>query len=350
MYTTALDIANRACQHVGAPRIASLSENSKAATEINFCYDKLRQAELQAHLWRFSIRKAPLRALTSTTKFITFPTYAAGTTYQQGDIVNDTSLNAGISGQSLYISLKASNTGNQPSAAKQQDMTWTPYYGPDVAESYSTTHTYSIGELVWVTTSTYLSLQNANINQAVGSSPWTATLTGASNATLFVPYPYSQFYTSDTRSAYRLPYGHLRMAPQDPKIAGGANQTASGGMQFADYQLEGNLLLSNVTPATATLGPLILRFGADIADPTLMQPLFCEVLAARIGMEICETVTGNKNLKQLITARYNQLIQTAYRDDMLEQGSTDPAEMGYDTNRSLTNLSEAPAERQQPQG
>ena len=59
-FSAAVDIANRACQHLGIRRIATLGDNSPGATEINACFDKLRQAELNAHVWRFACRRAAI--------------------------------------------------------------------------------------------------------------------------------------------------------------------------------------------------------------------------------------------------------------------------------------------------
>src|SRR6266478_3280399 len=105
-FTTPKDICNRACQMLGVTRLGSMSENTKQGNEFNEAYDKLRMDELRAHTWRFAIRKAPLRAIVATTKQILFPAYVATTTYQQGDVVSDTTANAGNSGTTLYLSLK----------------------------------------------------------------------------------------------------------------------------------------------------------------------------------------------------------------------------------------------------
>ena len=54
-----LDIMNRACQHLGVPRITSLNpiDDTKEAAELNFVYDKVRQAELESNLWRFATKR-----------------------------------------------------------------------------------------------------------------------------------------------------------------------------------------------------------------------------------------------------------------------------------------------------
>lgn len=56
------DIANRALQKLGAKRITSLSQDSVNARSANACYENLRDAELQAHEWSFSIERVQLAA------------------------------------------------------------------------------------------------------------------------------------------------------------------------------------------------------------------------------------------------------------------------------------------------
>ena len=53
-FLTPVDIANRALQHLGAKRINTtygFTEDSRNASEIASCYDKLRRAELQRNVW-----------------------------------------------------------------------------------------------------------------------------------------------------------------------------------------------------------------------------------------------------------------------------------------------------------
>src|SRR6185437_8862206 len=113
-FTSPVDIANRALQHVGASRITAFSDDSKQASETFFCYDKLRRAELRRNIWRFATRRAPLRPINlpaasvsavwlsgSTTSpvpnatsplptlFVDAPLYSGSTTYYPGNIVVD---------------------------------------------------------------------------------------------------------------------------------------------------------------------------------------------------------------------------------------------------------------------
>ena len=56
-----LDIANRACQHMGVTRIGALTDDSVQAGELNFSYDKIRRAELRRNCWAFATKKACIR-------------------------------------------------------------------------------------------------------------------------------------------------------------------------------------------------------------------------------------------------------------------------------------------------
>jgi hypothetical protein len=51
-------------------RITAFTDDSKAASAVSFCYDKLREAELRRNVWVFSIRKAALRPVDTTTKLL----------------------------------------------------------------------------------------------------------------------------------------------------------------------------------------------------------------------------------------------------------------------------------------
>jgi hypothetical protein len=352
MFSSPTDIGKRVCQHLGNPLISTLGDNSVIAVNLSSIYDKSRQAELNAHIWRFATRVTALRPITSTSQILAFGNYASGTTYQQGDIVNDNTANAGNSGTALYISLVGSNLANTPSSSPTK---WTPYFGPDYLDTYSASNNYYTGEIVYYAsgsgTKFYLSLGNANINHTPsGGSPWTAAalVSGTTGTTVFIPYPIGFNNSNVSRSVYRLPVGYMRVAPQDPKISGGSNQTASAGMQYSDFQFEGNYLITATSPLpSVSNGPLIFRFCADISDVTQMNPQFCEALACRIAYDLCETVTQNSQLKKEIAERYDAILQSAWQDNLIELGSTDPKEMAYLTARNTAEVVGGPRLPQQ---
>lgn len=57
---TAVDIANRALSMLGEARITALTDNTKNARAMNARYALLRDAELVAYPWRFSIKRVKL--------------------------------------------------------------------------------------------------------------------------------------------------------------------------------------------------------------------------------------------------------------------------------------------------
>src|SRR5438132_499877 len=100
-FQTPVDIGNRALQHCGAARMdATLGFNdtsSRGASEIAFCYDKLRRAELRRNLWVCSIHHATLRAIDANTMLLSPALWVSTTTYFDNSIVTDQSGNLWIS-------------------------------------------------------------------------------------------------------------------------------------------------------------------------------------------------------------------------------------------------------------
>lgn len=57
-----VEICNRALQKLGASRITSITEDSSNARACNVAYEPVRDAELRAHSWSFSIKRVQLAA------------------------------------------------------------------------------------------------------------------------------------------------------------------------------------------------------------------------------------------------------------------------------------------------
>lgn len=66
---SAVDIANRALQKMGAKSIVSLTEDSKSARETNRAFDPIRDALLQEYPWAFAKKLKVLPELTTTPAF-----------------------------------------------------------------------------------------------------------------------------------------------------------------------------------------------------------------------------------------------------------------------------------------
>ena len=423
-FLDSLDIANRACQHLGATRITSPTEDSVNNAEISFAYDKLRRAELRRNTWRFATKHAVLRPIDTTTFLLAPALWNAGVQYLPGSVVAD------ANGQ-LYISNQANNIGNDPALTD----VWDSYFGSMTVDAYDSTGgtAYFAGDLVYILNTDssytiYLSLQNANTeapnvadvwnatttyqqdetvsfngqqwrslialnlnNSPVAGPPnWVATQTYIQNAivtgtdgfiyrsvgngnlannpvtdggtnwintdvpnawtvtpaipvssSLWVPlyaslvsfnfvYPigFGPLSQALTRNVFRLPAGYLRKAPQDPKAGINSFLGAPSGNAQNDWLIESNYLLSQCST------PIIFRFIADVTRVIDMDDLFCEVLAARIGMETCETITNSNSKQQTCNNAYIKFRGEAIIVDGIETGPDEPPEDDYITCRA----------------
>ncbi len=333
-FTAPIDIVNRALQHLGASRTTTLADTNKNADEAEFLYDKCRRAELERNIWSFSTRRVALRFVTATTKMLAFGAYAAGTTYGVGDIV----MSNDITGNSVaWVSIQATNLAKTP-ATVTNNVWWQQYFGPITADTYSAAATYATGELIFNTVY-YKSIANNNIAGGT-SSPNVALGTQPTAWTLYTPYPAALTQNGTSRNLFVLPYGFLRVAPQDPKGAGAPYNGTTAGLQFSDFQIDDIYLLTSQTEAGLTTAagdaartPLIFRFAADITDVTRMSTMFCEGLAARIAMELCETMTQKPDLYKQITGKYDRFMSEARRVNEIEVGSTEPDETAFRVSR-----------------
>lgn len=378
-FETDVDIANRALQHLGARRIASLTETSKNASEILACYSKLRQAELRRRVWRFAIRRAALRPVDGDTMLVEPPAWANDVLYAPGSIVTS-------DGRWYQAAGWIAAGGAAPDDTTTSR--WVRYVGPDVAVPYDSSETYFAGELVYTPKSNayrvYLSLANDNDtdptdpedwsattnysrgqsvkvssteywseqdinygNDPTGGTPWTTTSPATSDAQWGVhsgqkwldlgdvtdgatglylkallintPIGVGPAVDNTSRSVYRLPYGFLRHAPQNPRAGSFSPLGAPGNEPVSDWELQGNYFTSFDT------GTIVLRFVADVAAVPDMDAMFCEGLAARIAVEICEVITQSDSKLQNIASAYSKFMGEAGIVNAIEVGSTEPA-------------------------
>jgi hypothetical protein len=64
-----VSIANSALSKIGAGSIIALTDDTPAGYAVNARYAAIRDAELTRHVWRFSVKRAALSALSSTPSF-----------------------------------------------------------------------------------------------------------------------------------------------------------------------------------------------------------------------------------------------------------------------------------------
>lgn len=184
-FLDSLDIGNRAAQHCGVERIASVDEDSKTNTEIAFAYDTLREPELRRNTWRFAIKKAVLRPIDTDTLLLDPREWDATVLYLFGALVKDAN-------GTIWQSTVTSNRANDPATT----TAWEQYFGPLAINAYDSTLAYHAGEVVYKAESAgsfviFLSLQNSNEDEPSTATAYDATVTYGKDAT--VSYAGSQW-------------------------------------------------------------------------------------------------------------------------------------------------------------
>ena len=74
---------------------------------------------------------------------------------------------------------------------------------------------------------------------------------------------------------------------------------------------------------------IIHRFVADVHDVRRMDAMFCEGLACRIAMGVCETLTQSVSKLGAISTLYKQFMTEARIVNGIETGSEEPPEDDY---------------------
>ena len=200
----------------------------------------------------------------------------------------------------------------------------------------ATTTTYHIGDtVVDALNAVWQSLTDLNLNNApVAGTNWQSV--PAAQAAQQVGQDWLQIDASvryerllypigagprqqtTTRNLFRLPSGFLREAPQDPKQGNVSYLGAPSGLPQDDWEFEGDYI------TTMDSQVIILRFAADVQDVSLMDPMFCEGLAARIGLEIVEPLTQSDTKLGVISQVYKTMMGDARAVNGIETGSVEP--------------------------
>ncbi len=434
-FKTPVDIANRALQHIGQPRIVAFTDDSKAASECGFAYDKVRKAELRRNVWRFATRRTVLRPITATTMLLVPPLWGAGSYYQPGQIVSNGTDATGADG-TYWVNNTAFNA-----AEPGTDGTWDLYFGPMTVSLYDSTVSYFPGELVytidinqasadiyaalaqgstktpntapaydatvtyrrgqtvtysgtkyvsmipvnfnntpasphalWAAATTYASgavvvdavrgniftsAQNANTgnppsvdngtwwtlaSSGVYSQPWLSvtsiimtddwvimtatnaeTRMGAYLQDLNLNYPIGVGSSGAAPAAnvYRLPHGFLREATQNPKQTGAGFLGGPTHLAATDWAYESDFFVSQ------EVDPISLRFCADMTDVRHFDPMFCEGLAARLAMEVCEPITQSDAKLAACSQAYGRTMGEARLVNSIETSAVEPPEDEY---------------------
>lgn len=236
-YLDSLDLAKRACQHLGQPQILTVDDDTRENTEITFAYDKLREAELRRNVWRFAIKTAVLRAISATTMQIVPALWNAKTLYLPGAIVIDKN-------GDFWTSNQPENLNNVPG----QSAAWDQYFGPLTAEVWAA-GSYYAGDLVYRALSNsayvvFLSLTNNNTATPETAVAYDATVTYGLEAV--VSYAGAQWRSLLPINLANTPV--TAPAAWDAALNYGTGFTATGSDGYVYTSLgEGNLGFDPVT-------------------------------------------------------------------------------------------------------
>lgn len=421
-FLDSLDVANAALFHVGAGKILSIDEDSERNEACSFWYDKMRRAELRRNVWRFSTRRAVLRPIDTTTRFLVPNEYSDEITYAIGAVVRDDN---GV----LWQSVVPDNLDNEPHTT----TAWEQYFGPLTISLYDEDAEYSSGELVykagdkdgsyvifmslqdqndddpstgtaWSATETYhadevvthggfvwRSLIEFNINNTPAVAPndwdedasysigntvtasdgyiytavtgsnqgndpveddgtnwsggtvpraWSKTPENPEAARTWLPiygagtsihirYPIGTGPVSQAgnRNVYRLPSGFLRVAPQNAKAGINPALGAPAGVAHSDWEYEDQYLITHGT------GPILFRFVADMTDVAKFDDMFCNGLACRIGLAVCERLTQSTAKHGKIASEYKYFMDEARKVNAVEMGPEEPPDDEFITCR-----------------
>lgn len=363
-FQTPLDIANRTCTLLGVRQIGAqgFAEDSVPAFELGVLYDKCRQIELRRNLWKYSIRNTVLYPCSDMTRLLQPAMWSSGTTYMYGSIVSDAT-------NLLWISKIDTNLGQGPG---YNVSAWELYTGPLAIGPIDTTRTYWAGEVVYIapgdgTYTVYQSLTNNNsdvpgtvnaydpavmyhmndvvsfnsvnyqslVDLNMGNEPdthgtqWTSVITAgagsynwrpvlAALARMNIIYPIGTGPLNDTftRNYFHQPANYLRKAPQLPKAGSFSYLGSPSNLSYDDFEYDGLYIIS-------TQPSIILRFGADNADVTQMDPEFCEGVALRMAVGSGRRITQEESVLNDVKQQFGKFMSEARLTNAIEQGAVE---------------------------
>jgi hypothetical protein len=245
----------------------------------------------------------------------------------------------------FYMSLTDLNLGNNPTTTFVAEWSSGTTYGAAATATgsdgviYSSiaggnlNHDPTFSPAFWTNTGT-LSPWDTVFVQGGGNDEWTqiggsSFPSGVGLTAFSTTYPVGSGPSSQlsTKNVYRLPAGFLREAPRDPKAGSASFLGAPSGLAYTDWNLE------SVFIVTRDSDPIMYRFVADVTDVSTMDPMFCEGLGARIGLEVCEPLTQSSAKLGVIAKVYSTVMTEARTVNGIETGAEEPPEDDYVTCR-----------------
>lgn len=379
-FRTPLDIANRGLQIIGQRSISQFLGANRNSSEVNNCYDSLRLAELERNTWRFAIRRARVRPLSLATQLFQPADWLASNDYIAGQIASFASTTYANAAVYNWTLMTTASTGEEPDTSPK----WSHYFGPMTAELYDATQQYDAGELVIIpedfdaghayiigdviasASIFYISNVNSNTGHTPASSPtqwsvfvppmdsggvptaiqltsvgdgplvfvakratttdprtslaqdWVLTPGALEQLEIIWPIDAGPAFDPRTLNLYKLPTGWLSPVPYDPKQDRSPWLGVPTGPMPDDFVYEGGYIVSHKSE------PITLRFVADIADVNAMNPMFCEGLAAMIGMQIAPSLESEKVDRQNAERQYNKAMGEARTRNLIILGAPAP--------------------------
>ena len=216
--------------------------------------------------------------------------WAVGTTYAAGEAV------AGSDGIK-YTSVGSGNVGHDPTT--DAGVHWT---NTGILVPWTTSFVGGTGSVKW--------LQIGGVEFPMG--------VGLAELNIVYPLGTGPSSQSTSRNIYRLPAGYLRKAPVDPKAGSTSYLGAEYGLGYSDWLFQDHYIISG------SYGTIVFAFVADTVDVTAMDPMFCEGLAARMGLEMCEPLTQSNEKLKTIASIYQQHMVEARIVNGIETGSEEP--------------------------
>lgn len=224
-----------------------------------------------------------------------WPMWDANTTYALSDII------AGTDGM-LYQSMQNANTGHQP---------------------VGSTINLNVPSGNWWAPLNLVNPWFPNFNSSTSSQQWLRLDGGVKQINVNYPAGSGPSIQTETNNVFLLPNGYLRIAPQDPKAGSQSFLGAPGRRHYDDWLIENGLLVSR----DAT--PIIFRFVAKVRVVSKFDPMFCERLAARCALAVCETLTQSGSKLKDIAGAYKKFGDDAVVVNAIEQDSNEPPEDDY---------------------
>ncbi|MDR3562045.1 MAG: hypothetical protein P4N59_11505 [Negativicutes bacterium] len=158
---------------------------------------------------------------------------------------------------------------------------------------------------------------------ATGSNQWQQITAQVSPIELLYPAGTGPAWQTTTKNIFLLPNGYLRQVPQNSKAGATSFLGAPSGDQYSDWLFEGNFIV------TGSSNVIVLKFIADVNEVQTFDPMFCEGLAARLGLELCEPLTQSAQKKSEIEGVYALVMREARTINGIETGATEPPEDDY---------------------